>query len=562
MKEQEPTYDLNTIQGRADAVRVLIKEYFNTDEANDTEFQTHLLMAYDLLALKARKAEITRPLTEEEYTIYHQATYKAVSAGAALTSYISLLHPSVSTFSPTLATDQYMRVSIGWWFFDPSLTVVQRGTLLLHEVMHTVLGHYTLKNLDLTLANKAGDAIINQGIEHARSMFMELPKNKNNSDIFVFPRTIISKKYPKGMPENLDFMAYYREVEKNTDKNSSMFSNGMNSNGGESSQNGNGSGDENGQNGGSLGSGLSNGGNSSQNSGGNGGASGKNDENSQKSGENGGDDSNQNQNNQNKEFSGCRPMSAKEESDLDKRGVEKAGDLEKEQARIASINKAREIAKNNGSKDHSYSGSDFNDFILSSLQPPKIRWEQVLKTVVSHNFNTIITGHTDYSYRRPSRRSSNSEFIRPSTIGYSPSIIVGLDCSGSMNEDDYMAAVSEVDGICKTIGFTRISFITVDTEITSKQVVSKVSDIKLGSGGGTELSPFYKYINSMQAKNRPDVTILITDGGIGYEDWRLYKTLANPKIMNLVLVTNKNMYEHRDKSLESRNFKILPIYKD
>lgn len=556
-------FDLDTIQGRADAVRLILSRK-GYDESNDRQWMAHLLEGYMNLANSGLMPGVVRKMSGEELEYFHAGTYKAATLAPALDDYVALLHPMYSSMNPTLATDANFRITVGAWFYDPSIRGVERGTMIIHEVMHGVLGHYELSHLEPRKINLAGDAIINQQIE--RSDDQSLPSNFDNSDIFVFPRTIITKKYPKGMDNNESFMKYYAALEEDEDQKHGKSGNQSNSgqadgssqSGGGQSQ-GRGEGDSSKQNG--QGGGKSQGrgeGDSSKQNGQGGG---------QSQGQGGGDSSEQNGqgggsymvhddgtvSKMDGSAAPCHEMSSEEYNSMDKEGVEKAGELEKEMARTGAQAKAMEQAKMRGNH-----GSDFNDFILDSLIPPKVQWEAILSNIISKSFNTIITGKTDFSYRRPNRRNHPNGFILPGSIAYAPHGIIGCDTSGSMLEKDYAEALGEVEGLCRSTKGSKLDFITVDTEITDIQPVSNAADLNLSGGGGTCMNVFYKYVNELPRAKRPDFTVLMTDA---YIDWEESVEEMDPNIHNIILVTNEDGMDYaKEYDGKVQNLTVIPIY--
>ena len=533
-------FDLDTIQGRADAVRLILSRK-GYDESNDRQWMAHLLEGYMNLANSGLMPRMVRKMSDEELEYFHAGTYKAATLAPALDDYVALLHPIYLILYPTLATDAHFRITVGAWFYDPSIRGVERGTMIIHEVMHGVLGHYELSHLEPGKVNLAGDAIINQQIE--RSDDQSLPSNFDNSDIFVFPRTIVTKKYPKGMNNNESFMKYYAALEededqkqgKSGDQSDSGQADGSSQSGDGQSQ-GRGDGDSSKQNG--QGSGKSSGDQSEQN------------------GQGGGsymvhDDGTVSR--MDGSVAPCHEMSSEEYNSMDKEGVEKAGELEKEMARTGAQAKAMEQAKMRGNH-----GSDFNDFILDSLIPPKVQWEAVLSNILSKSFNTIITGKTDFSYRRPNRRNHPNGFILPGSIAYAPHGIIGCDTSGSMSEKDYAEALGEVEGLCRSTKGSKLEFITVDTEITDIQPVSNAADLNLSGGGGTCMNVFYKYVNELPRAKRPDFTVLMTDA---YIDWEESVEEMDTNIHNIILVTNEGGMEcAKEYDGKVRNLTVIPIY--
>ena len=484
----------------------------------------------------------------------------AASIAPSLTDYISLLHPMISKSISTLGTDKWFRVVIGYWFFDPSLSSMERGTLLVHEVMHNVLGHCDMEDLDAALVNMAGDAIINQGIEAAGSKML-LPSNPDGSDFGFYPRSIKTEEHPNGMANNLSFYDYYYALKAQQEKNEDTAR--SQSNGGNTAESSDGrvqSPSQSSPDGDGSSSGSSqpqSNTNSDQTSEcGNGSSSGGGDDRSSSMGKNDGGAGNPEEY-PIKPSDMCRPMSKEDQESLEQEDIEKATSLDKEMARAGAIAKAMECSKD---KTYGKSGSFFDQFILDALRPPTVPWSKVLRGIVSRQFNTIVTGGMDYSFKRPSRRSAPGGFIRPSFIAYAPKVLVGCDCSGSMSNEDYESAVSEVEGIFKSMDCGSLDFVTVDTQITSKQVVKSAKELKLVGGGGTEMSPLLDYVNALSPVNRPDVVVLCTDG---WFDWTSYLDRINGKLFYVVLVTDRGGYE-RSKQYENTysNLKILPIFKD
>lgn len=627
-------FDSNTIQGRTDAVRHILDAY-GLDKDTDPKWMQHLMIAYDMLIKMGFIKSETREMTHEELLVFHAGTYTASTIAPALTSYISLLHPSFSGFESTLATDAHYRVAVGAWFFDPYVEPEHRGSMLVHEIMHGVLGHYDLKAVDPRVSNLAGDDVINQQIE--RSGNMELPYNPDRSDVLMFPRGIHTRKFPDGMDEGLSFWDYYNaQMEDSlpeTGGDGSQQNNGRNGsdgddgnpsasgyssdekdgsgNGGssfdadaedegsESGDDGTGSGEdgepdsgneggsssysgdgnddgspsgsgdggsEDGEDGNGSGSGAASDEDNSDNGSGHGGDS----ENAEDDGDNGSGDGSDDEGvgdartdgskigNINGRSNPCHNMTQEETDSLDGRGVQKTTKIERDMARHEALLQAMDVRKGRGT-----ASTALNDFIISAIRPARVDWRKTLSSLISRNYTSIQAGNTDSSYRRPNRRRmDNSDgIVFPGTVGYSPVVVVGCDTSGSMSDADYSKALGEVDGILRQSCLPDISFVTVDTEITGMKMVRNVKDVNLRGGGGTIMKVFYDYINRMK-RNRPDMTVLLTDGGI---DWEDSVNSINPMITNLILVTDSGGYEeykdlYGNKTI--RGLRVLPIFNE
>lgn len=554
--------DFNTIDGRAAAVRILLGAY-GCDKDTDDKWMAHLAAAYELLANGGFIKRETRPMNQEELEYFQAGTYEAATISPALVPYVSLLHPQFSSYMSTLGTDKHYRVEVGPWYFDPYLTSHNRGALIIHEVMHGVLGHLTMVDVDHQLSNIAGDDVINQQIEHSG---MKLPCNPDGSEFGCYPRNTITKKYPHGMKENLYFGDYYqalvdekdrilKEARKKAEKeeegglpDDKNGGNPVNIKGGLPGRNGTPTTGDNSDNGHS---GLGSGDNANnQHDSGNG---------SDKDGEPG--DANvdgQKIGNINHGASTCNVVTSEVEDSLDSDGVQKAKPEDIDMAR----NKAVLAAMHEADEGRGTSGSNFNSFILNLLRPSRINWKNQFRNIVSRNYNSIINGHADITYSQPDRRRSENPYniVYPGEIGYAPEVIVGVDTSGSMSEDDYNKALAEVRGILKQTNSPKIRFVTIDTEVTAdRELKGNVRSVQLDGGGGTEMNVFYRYINRL--RHKPDMSVLMTDGFIDWEDVLM---AMNMRMRNIILITDKGGYDCYKSNVHSkfRGLTVLPIFQD
>lgn len=190
--------------------------------------------------------------------------------------------------------------------------------------------------------------------------------------------------------------------------------------------------------------------------------------------------------------------------------------------------------------------NNFFSVALEQMNPPKVAWRSIFRKVLAKASENVIRGRTNYTYRRVNRRLSQGEFIFPGTVGYHPAIMLAIDTSGSMGAGDYLALLSEVEGITKAVIKSRKGFsaFSVDTSIKKVDPVKSVADINLEGGGGTNMSIGLKYVNQLPKRDRPDVFILATDGGT---DWKSYLTelqkLHAEKIPHILLITSAQGYK-------------------
>lgn len=125
-----------------------------------------------------------------------------------------------------------------------------------------------------------------------------------------------------------------------------------------------------------------------------------------------------------------------------------------------------------------------------------------------------ITGKTDFSWRKRSRRSPDYGVL-PGTVGKIPQITVVIDTSGSMDENALAEALAMVSSVLRSLGQQDgLKIISCDTTVGFAKKVFKTSQIELTGGGGTSMVAGLNA--AVKSKPTPHAIILITDG---YTDW-------------------------------------------
>lgn len=143
---------------------------------------------------------------------------------------------------------------------------------------------------------------------------------------------------------------------------------------------------------------------------------------------------------------------------------------------------------------------------IDELLDPRVSWLDVLSRWVGENGR-----RADFSYRRPSRRSSAIGELLPSMVRHGVSDIVVLwDTSGSMcgREQEIM---SEVIGICQDLNMS-LRVICCDAAVHSDQDdVTDAEDIDIAGGGGSNFCPAFTLLDE---EGYEGVVIAFTDGYI------------------------------------------------
>ena len=153
---------------------------------------------------------------------------------------------------------------------------------------------------------------------------------------------------------------------------------------------------------------------------------------------------------------------------------------------------------------------------LGDLLDPKQDWRELLR-----DFVTTTCAGKDYStWRRPNRRYVGMDILMPSAISESlGEIVIGIDTSGSIGDEDLNAFLSEIKGICDTVKPSKVRLLYWDTVVRKQEVYLQdeldglVNATKPAGGGGTDATCVPQYLNEHGIK--PECVVMLTDGYVG-----------------------------------------------
>jgi predicted metal-dependent peptidase len=150
-----------------------------------------------------------------------------------------------------------------------------------------------------------------------------------------------------------------------------------------------------------------------------------------------------------------------------------------------------------------------------AMLSPKVDWRKLLAAELRRAVAEV-SGAVDYSYRRPSRRSSVAgDVVLPALRRPVPEVAVVCDTSGSMTDDLLAAALAEVEGLLRAVGLARqVRVLACDTAVAQAQRVSSARQVQLVGGGGTDMGAGIAAAAALRP--RPAVTVVLTDG---YTPW-------------------------------------------
>jgi predicted metal-dependent peptidase len=146
--------------------------------------------------------------------------------------------------------------------------------------------------------------------------------------------------------------------------------------------------------------------------------------------------------------------------------------------------------------------------LVEEILEPKVDWPMALARWVGENGK-----RSDYTYRRPSRRSAAAGAILPSLVKHGVAdVIVLWDTSGSMNGRE-KEILGEVIGICNDLAMT-LRVVCCDMAICSDvSDVESYEDIKdeIKGGGGSNFIPAF---DLFREEGWDGVVVAFTDGCI------------------------------------------------
>lgn len=160
--------------------------------------------------------------------------------------------------------------------------------------------------------------------------------------------------------------------------------------------------------------------------------------------------------------------------------------------------------------------------LVEGLTAPKLSWKDILRNHIQCSIKS------DYTFMTPAKKSMGTPFRLPGmkrdeTID----ICVGIDCSGSIDNETLREMLSEVQGIMSQYTDYKIHVWSYDTEVGNPVVYradegGDISEYVPKGGGGTNFIASYKYMEENGIV--PNTYINFTDGhcdsqGFGWQEY-------------------------------------------
>lgn len=169
----------------------------------------------------------------------------------------------------------------------------------------------------------------------------------------------------------------------------------------------------------------------------------------------------------------------------------------------------RDVWKNMSEKHRGEMPAGLVEQIELLLKPPQITWKQYLRKLI---------GTIPYPHRSTKLRINRRQPLRADLPGRLPKrlvkIVVVIDTSGSMSNQDIEYCLTEVFNMAKAQEAVEITVIECDAQINKVYKPKRVQDIqtKVAGRGGTAFTPAIEFINK-DKYFRDALMVYFTDGG-------------------------------------------------
>lgn len=448
---------------------------------------------------------------------------------AALFSMVPVAVRGLGTFASDIKWRMY---------YDPefvlSLDVQQIAAVLMHEVGHCVRGHGERfrdmghSPMYAKIYNIAGDVCINEDL---REDGLQLPENG------VFLNTLIEDGIPvtRKMSAEQVYALLKAKVEDESCSCGSAGDSSENSDSGESGEQGQQDGDGEQDGAGASGSGSESGESGEQSNDGSGSGAGESGAGESGAGGAGGRDPNcplhgdpkpggangngpDGNNGLPMEGWDCGSAADGVARDYEIEGGKVDAGVDEERADVVRRTVAKEIREHSAARGNvPGSWKRWSDEILD----PVVDWRKEFASIVRRAYASV-AGQRDYTYSRQSRRQSamnqtGQGIVLPAMRAPEPpKVTLVFDTSGSMSDDMIAWSLAECKGILRGLGSSgrSVNVIACDAVASDTQRVTRVENVDLSGGGGTDMR--VGIAAAMESREKPEVIVVLTDG---YTPW-------------------------------------------
>ncbi len=145
--------------------------------------------------------------------------------------------------------------------------------------------------------------------------------------------------------------------------------------------------------------------------------------------------------------------------------------------------------------------------MVDHLLQPKLPWRMLLARYMS------TTAREDYSYARPSSRRGDPA-VYPRMRSHETNIVVAIDTSGSIDQEEIEEFISEIDAIKSQVRAS-VTLLTCDSKLNYgcpwrfEAWDQFKFDVNIRGGGGTNFKPVFEWVEEQD--RTPDLLLYFTD---------------------------------------------------
>lgn len=148
-----------------------------------------------------------------------------------------------------------------------------------------------------------------------------------------------------------------------------------------------------------------------------------------------------------------------------------------------------------------------------ALQPAVVPWQQELSYAMRKAAGQIVSGGSDLSKARPSKRSYTRGILIPGLIHRALEVAFVVDTSGSMGAKDFSEAVAEAADVSSKLQVPHAWLLHADTDVAFCQRLS-IQALKtkkeFHGRGGTDFTAAVEKLTRLRP--RPQLALYFTDG--------------------------------------------------
>jgi predicted metal-dependent peptidase len=147
--------------------------------------------------------------------------------------------------------------------------------------------------------------------------------------------------------------------------------------------------------------------------------------------------------------------------------------------------------------------------MIKDLTEPVMNWRELLQQQIESTIKS------DFTWSRPSRRSWHMDAVMPGMKpGETIDVVIGIDTSGSITDNDLKIFLSEIKGIMESYDEYKITVMGWDTEVHNVATFTSdnledISSFEPGGGGGTDPHCVWNFLQENDIE--PKKLIMFTD---------------------------------------------------